>query len=115
MLVHEFLSANSANRKSDFAEVFRRSSWRILAVAINATVINPGKYWSSFLSSFSDPEAVSRYAEGPVRLVPGFHALQQMAALLLAESVGDDSRVLVVGSGGGLELKIFPFAPIEII
>ena len=33
------------------------------------------------MSSFSDPEAVARYAEGPVRLVPGFHDLQRMAAM----------------------------------
>lgn len=57
--------------------------------------------------SFSDPQAVARYAEGPVRQVPGFHALQQMAALLLAERVPADGRVLVLGAGGGLELKAF--------
>lgn len=59
------------------------------------------------MSSFSDPQAVARYAEGPVRQVPGFHALQQMAALLLAESVPDEGHVLVLGAGGGLELKVF--------
>jgi tRNA (cmo5U34)-methyltransferase len=57
--------------------------------------------------SFSDPDAVARYAEGPVRLVPGFHDLQRMAALLLAERCGPDARVLVLGAGGGLELKAF--------
>lgn len=57
--------------------------------------------------SFSDPEAVARYAEGPVRQVPGFHALQQMTALLLAERVPADGTVLVLGAGGGLELKAF--------
>jgi tRNA (cmo5U34)-methyltransferase len=59
------------------------------------------------VSSFSDPQAVARYAEGPVMLVPGFHALQQMTALLLAESVPDEGHVLVLGAGGGLELKVF--------
>jgi tRNA (cmo5U34)-methyltransferase len=59
------------------------------------------------LSPFSDPQAVARYAEGPVRQVPGFHALQQMAALLLAERVPANGRVLVLGAGGGLELKVF--------
>lgn len=59
------------------------------------------------MSSFSDPQAVARYAEGPVRQVPGFHALQRMAMLLLAESVHEDGRVLVLGAGGGLELKAF--------
>lgn len=57
--------------------------------------------------SFSDPQAVARYAEGPVRQVPGFHALQRMATLLLAETVPRDGHVLVLGAGGGLELKVF--------
>lgn len=59
------------------------------------------------MSSFSDPEAVARYAEVPVRLVPGFHDLQRMAALLLAENTETDARILVLGAGGGLELKVF--------
>ena len=57
--------------------------------------------------SFDDPQAVASYAQGPARLVPGFEALQRMAALLLEESVPVDGRVLVVGAGGGLELKVF--------
>ena len=56
---------------------------------------------------FSDPDSVARYAEGPIRQVPGFLALQQMARLLLAERVQDDGHVLVLGAGGGLELKAF--------
>jgi tRNA (cmo5U34)-methyltransferase len=59
------------------------------------------------LEPFSDPQAVARYAEGPVRQVPGFHALQRMAGLLLAERVPEDGHVLVLGAGGGLELKAF--------
>jgi tRNA (cmo5U34)-methyltransferase len=59
------------------------------------------------VSSFSDPQAVARYAEGPVRQVPGFHALQQMTTLLLAEFVPEEGKVLVVGAGGGLELGVF--------
>lgn len=59
------------------------------------------------MSSFSDPQAVAAYAQGPVRQVPGFHALQTMATLLLAEHVPHDGRVLVLGAGGGLELKVF--------
>lgn len=42
-----------------------------------------------------------------MRLVPGFHHLQRMAALLLAERVRDDARLLILGAGGGLELKAF--------
>lgn len=57
--------------------------------------------------SFNDPQAVARYADGPVRQVPGFHALQVMTTLLLAEAVPDDGHVFVLGAGGGLELKVF--------
>jgi tRNA (cmo5U34)-methyltransferase len=56
---------------------------------------------------FSDPGAVARYAEGPFRNVPGFAGLLRMATLLLAERAPDDARVLVLGAGGGLELKAF--------
>ena len=56
---------------------------------------------------FSDPEAVAHYAEGPPRLVPGFADLQRMTTLLLAERTPADGRVLVLGAGGGLELKAF--------
>jgi tRNA (cmo5U34)-methyltransferase len=56
---------------------------------------------------FADPQAVARYAEGPPRLVPGFADLQRMTMLLLAERTPQDARVLVVGAGGGLELKVF--------
>ena len=59
------------------------------------------------MQPFSDPDSVASYAEGPVRLVPGFLALQQMTRLLLAERMPDDGHVLVLGAGGGLELKVF--------
>lgn len=59
------------------------------------------------MTSFSDPQAVARYAEGPPRMVPGFVGLQNMAMLLLAERSPHDARVLVLGAGGGLEIKSF--------
>lgn len=59
------------------------------------------------MTPFSDPDAVARYAEGPVRQVPGFRDLQLMAGLLLAERVPEDGHVLVLGAGGGLELAVF--------
>ncbi|MFM9851078.1 MAG: class I SAM-dependent methyltransferase [Hyphomicrobiaceae bacterium] len=59
------------------------------------------------MDAFSDPQAVARYAEGPPRLVPGFADLQRMVTLLLAERAPDDARVLVLGAGGGLEIKAF--------
>ncbi len=45
------------------------------------------------------------YAEGPPRQVPGFDGLHRMSAMLLAERVPEKGRVLVLGAGGGLELK----------
>ena len=54
---------------------------------------------------FSDPEAVSRYAEGPPRFVPGYADLHRMTRILLAERAAPDAQVLVLGAGGGLELK----------
>jgi tRNA (cmo5U34)-methyltransferase len=54
---------------------------------------------------FSDPEAVRRYADGPPRYVPGFADLHRMTRILLAEQAAQNARVLVLGAGGGLELK----------
>lgn len=59
------------------------------------------------MDAYSDPQAVARYAESPPRLVPGFADMQRMAMLLLAERAPEDARVLVVGAGGGLEIKVF--------
>jgi tRNA (cmo5U34)-methyltransferase len=54
--------------------------------------------------SFSDPAAVASYAERARRSVPGLDVLHGIVEQILAESVPDDGRVLVVGAGGGLEL-----------
>ncbi len=59
------------------------------------------------MEPFNDPQAVARYADGPPRLVPGFEGMQRMTTILLAERVPANGRVLVVGAGGGLELKAF--------
>ena len=59
------------------------------------------------MDPFSNPQAVARYAEGAPRNVPGYCAMQRMTTLLLAERVPEDARVLVLGAGGGLELKVF--------
>jgi tRNA (cmo5U34)-methyltransferase len=37
--------------------------------------------------------------------VPGFAGIHRMMNLLLAETVANDSHILVLGAGGGLELK----------
>lgn len=56
---------------------------------------------------FTDASTVARYAEGPPRVVPGLAALHRMTLLLLAERAPSDARVLVLGAGGGMELKVF--------
>jgi tRNA (cmo5U34)-methyltransferase len=58
-----------------------------------------------FLRNFSDPEQVARYAEGPRRFVPGLESLHCMTGLLLAERAPARAKVLVVGAGGGGEIK----------
>lgn len=61
-------------------------------------------------SPFSDAKAVANYASAPARLVPGLAGLQRMTTLLLAERTPATGRVLVLGAGGGLELKEFATA-----
>jgi len=60
-----------------------------------------------WMQPFTDPAAVARYTDGPPRLVPGFADLQRMALILLAERASEDADILVLGAGGGLELKTF--------
>jgi tRNA (cmo5U34)-methyltransferase len=62
------------------------------------------------VSHFDDPVHVQRYAEGPGRFVPGYKAMQQMAAQLLAETAGQGAEILVLGAGGGLEIEAFAAA-----
>ncbi|MAM38448.1 MAG: methyltransferase [Erythrobacter sp.] len=54
---------------------------------------------------FSDPAMVARYAEDTPRKVPGYADLHRMAMLLLFERLGSAADILVLGAGGGLELK----------
>ena len=57
-------------------------------------------------SSF-DAKAAHSYVDGPPRHVPGYDGLLRMATMLLAERMPATGRVLVLGAGGGLELKAF--------
>lgn len=57
--------------------------------------------------SFSDAALVAQYVDNLGRQVPGVQALHAMAALLLAERVPQGGRVLVLGAGGGVELRAF--------
>jgi tRNA (cmo5U34)-methyltransferase len=55
-------------------------------------------------SSFNS-QSTHSYTDGPPRQVPGFTSLHRMASLLLAERTPPNGRLLVLGAGGGLELK----------
>ncbi|MDF0730423.1 methyltransferase domain-containing protein [Pseudomonas entomophila] len=57
--------------------------------------------------TFTDPAQVADYLQRTERIVPGLHDLHRMACLLMAERTPDNARVLVLGAGGGLELKAF--------
>ncbi|SCM71772.1 Methyltransferase type 12 [uncultured Pleomorphomonas sp.] len=59
----------------------------------------------SLLAAFNDPEAARRYGDGPQRFVPGADDLHRMTAILLAERAPAEARVLVLGAGGGRELR----------
>ena len=54
---------------------------------------------------FVKPEMVAQYLEGPRRFVPGLDALLQMTTQLLVERAPDHARILVLGAGGGSELR----------
>ena len=59
------------------------------------------------MTQFSDPAAVAQYADAARRMVPGLDAMHRMSLLLLAERAPANARVLVLGAGGGMELKVF--------
>lgn len=57
------------------------------------------------MSSFFDERAAASYIDGPPRKVPGYMDLLRMTGMLLAERTPPQARVLVLGAGGGLEIK----------
>lgn len=59
----------------------------------------------ALLASFNDPAHAKRYGDGPQRFVPGADDLHRMTAILLAENAPCNARVLVLGAGGGRELR----------
>lgn len=59
---------------------------------------------------FADPALAARYVDGPPRFVPGHQDMLRMAAMLLAEDAPADAKVLVLGAGGGIELRYFASA-----
>jgi len=59
------------------------------------------------MDAFSKPDLVANYAARTEKMVPGLSDLHKMAAVLLAERVPTDAHILVLGAGGGLEIKAF--------
>lgn len=59
------------------------------------------------MTSFADTALVAHYAERTARIVPGLHDLHRMACMLLAERAPSRAQVLVLGAGGGMELRAF--------
>jgi tRNA (cmo5U34)-methyltransferase len=57
------------------------------------------------LTAFMNPAAVAAYGEETPKKVPGLADLHRMSELLLAEQAPGPAHMLVVGAGGGLELK----------
>lgn len=59
-------------------------------------------------SSFADASFVARYVDiGPPKFTPGHAGFLQMADLLLGEKAPVDAQLLIVGAGGGLEIRQF--------
>lgn len=58
------------------------------------------------MDSFSDPQAIARYAENPPRMVPGYADMQRMAGLLLAENAPDDAQMLDLARRTLVELAV---------
>lgn len=52
-----------------------------------------------------DSTITPSYAESAMRQVPGFASLHRMIAMLLAEKTPRTAEILVLGAGGGLELR----------
>jgi tRNA (cmo5U34)-methyltransferase len=59
------------------------------------------------MQPFRDAATVGRYATDTPRKVPGLADLHRMAAVLLREGAPETATILVLGAGGGLELKAF--------
>lgn len=54
---------------------------------------------------FHDAQFASGYTSNPPRFVPGYHEIHRLAAVLISERVPANAGVLVLGAGGGLEMK----------
>ena len=59
------------------------------------------------MSHFSDPASVARYARRPAAAGAGPRGFASDDPAAVAERAPKDARVLVLGAGGGMELKVF--------
>lgn len=57
------------------------------------------------LSLFTNPAALASYTHDTRQKVPGLDQLHLMTTILLAERAKPAANILVVGAGGGIELK----------
>lgn len=54
---------------------------------------------------FSDPALIASYAQRTRRAVPGLDVMHRIVDQILSERTPEDGRVLVVGAGGGMEIR----------
>lgn len=57
--------------------------------------------------AFADPKMIAGYTAMTPQKVPGLAGLHLMTLLLLSECAPDAANILVLGAGGGLELRAF--------
>lgn len=62
------------------------------------------------VNNIADASLAAVYLEHAAKAVPGYHDVHTMASVLLSEHAPVDARVLVLGAGGGLEVKAFATA-----
>ncbi|HYC67820.1 class I SAM-dependent methyltransferase [Brevundimonas sp.] len=55
---------------------------------------------------FSERTALASYTQNARRTVPGFDSMHLMASVLLAQRAPQGGRILVLGAGGGMELRL---------
>lgn len=63
--------------------------------------------------AFLDAQKISGYADNALKMVPGLADLHKMMGVLLAEHAPADAHILVLGAGGGMELKAFAEAQVD--
>lgn len=54
---------------------------------------------------FSEPAMIASYTDRTRRVVPGLDVMHRIVDQILSETAPDDARILVVGAGGGLEIR----------